>query len=455
MTPEEYRAQQIQLMQAQADALRSNELSGYERMSTQGDFDILRRKLSPEHRGAEILNNLGIVKYFRSPSSNAENQRQHDATTAAKAKFESDADAMLGQQPAPPQSAPPQPAPPQAAPSQAAPAGPQPGSVIPRALQGSGSSASLAAPGQGTAMSYFKKYEDMMNNAPDMAAMNEYAQQRGRQGSSAMLNSLLANSAGENFAPQQAAYLKQAMAARDPLEVGGGMLTNRGFVEDPYAARGRKAESALNIGKELNAAEQLNSRIVAREADEEAKRINKTLTANQYNKLMAEADTSQVALDQLDQVLATFEVEEGGVDRGLSVWTDQITANAKTFFGKQANKDEFRLMSRDAKLQQIIGLFRTEIVGPGVVTEYDAERILKSVGGNVGALQNPDIVKEQLDILRQQKMKALSTQKRQLDYFSRSYPGLYDSSGSYPGSAGAENLNPLSIDDQDTYVVSY
>ena len=419
MTPEEYRAQQIQLMQAQADALRSNELSGYERMSTQGDFDILRRKLSPEHRGAEILNNLGIVKYFRSPSSNAENQRQHDATTAAKAKFESDADAMLGQQPAPPQSA------------------------------------SLAAPGQGTAMSYFKKYEDMMNNAPDMAAMNEYAQQRGRQGSSAMLNSLLANSAGENFAPQQAAYLKQAMAARDPLEVGGGMLTNRGFVEDPYAARGRKAESALNIGKELNAAEQLNSRIVAREADEEAKRINKTLTANQYNKLMAEADTSQVALDQLDQVLATFEVEEGGVDRGLSVWTDQITANAKTFFGKQANKDEFRLMSRDAKLQQIIGLFRTEIVGPGVVTEYDAERILKSVGGNVGALQNPDIVKEQLDILRQQKMKALSTQKRQLDYFSRSYPGLYDSSGSYPGSAGAENLNPLSIDDQDTYVVSY
>ena len=259
MTPEEYRAQQIQLMQAQANALRNNELSGYERMSTQGDFDILRRKLSPEHRGAEIFNNLGIVKYFRSPSSNAEIQKQYDATTAAKAKFQSDADAMLGQQPAAiaaPPAAPPQAAPPQAAPSQAAPANPQPGSVIPRALQGSGSSASLAAPSQGAAMSYFKKYEDMMNNAPDMAAMNEYAQQRGRQGSSAMLNSLLANSAGENFAPQQAAYLKQAMAARDPLEVSGGMLTNKGFVEDPYAARKAAAEAALKIGTQLNESEQ-------------------------------------------------------------------------------------------------------------------------------------------------------------------------------------------------------
>jgi hypothetical protein len=97
--------------------------------------------------------------------------------------------------------------------------------------------------------------------------MNEYAQQRGRQGSSAMLNSLLANSAGENFAPQQAAYLKQAMAARDPLEVSGGMLTNKGFVEDPYAARGEKGKAALAIAKELNDSEQ----IAQREADADAR----------------------------------------------------------------------------------------------------------------------------------------------------------------------------------------
>jgi len=98
---------------------------------------------------------------------------------------------------------------------------------------------------------YLLKSLALGGERPDMAAMNEYAQQRGRQGSSAMLNSLLANSAGENFAPQQAAYLKQAMAARDPLEVSGGMLTNKGFVEDPYAARERERESNYKVGKEL------------------------------------------------------------------------------------------------------------------------------------------------------------------------------------------------------------
>jgi len=148
--------------------------------------------------------------------------------------------------------------------AQQAPMGQPSGQVLPLAM---GQSSSAYTPRQGKAMEYFKKYEDMMSNRPDMSAMNEYAQQRGRQGSSAMLNSLLANSAGENFAPQQAAYLKQAMAARDPLEVSGGMLTNKGFVEDPYAARGERGRAALAIAKELNDSEQ----IAQREADADAR----------------------------------------------------------------------------------------------------------------------------------------------------------------------------------------
>jgi len=98
---------------------------------------------------------------------------------------------------------------------------------------------------------YLLKSLALGSGRPDMTAMNEYAQQRGRQGSSAMLNSLLANSAGENFAPQEASYLKQAMAARGPLEVSGGMLTNKGFVEDPYASRERERKSNYEVGKEL------------------------------------------------------------------------------------------------------------------------------------------------------------------------------------------------------------
>ena len=235
-------------LEARAAALRNPDLSASDRNDQQLMYDQLKGYLAPDVSLIDQFKNSSLGRYFNTPSKNVSNEDAYNKTNAGRIAFINAADANV--KPISPA------APSQAAPSQAAPAGLQPGPAIPRALQGSGSSAALAAPSQGTAMSYFKKYEDMMNKAPDMAAMNEYAQQRGRQGSSAMLNSLLANSAGENFAPQQAAYLKQAMAARDPLEVSGGMLTNKGFVEDPYAARKAAAEAALKIGTQLNESEQ-------------------------------------------------------------------------------------------------------------------------------------------------------------------------------------------------------
>ena len=230
-------------LEARAAALRNPDLSASDRNDQQFMYDQLKGYLAPDVSLIDQFKNSSLGRYFNTPSKNVSNEDAYNKTNAGRIAFINAADANV--KPISP-----------AAPSQAAPAGLQPGSVIPRALQGSGPSASLAAPSQGTAMSYLKKYEDMMNKAPNMAAMNEYAQQRGRQGSSAMLNSLLANSAGENFAPQQAAYLKQAMAARDPLEVSGGILTNKGFVEDPYAARKAAAEVALKIGTQLNESEQ-------------------------------------------------------------------------------------------------------------------------------------------------------------------------------------------------------
>lgn len=259
MTPEEERElrdKKLIDLQARADALRkpNSKLSNFERTVAENQFLTSASSSQPRRGNAESFNNLGIVQYFRTPEENAINQRQYDNTSQAIAKYKNilrppvdSTEIAL---------AAPSPALPPAAPSSAAPAGPQLGSVIPRALQQSGSSAALAAPGQGKAMSYFKKYEDMMNKGPDMAAMNEYARQRSQGGDLDMLNSLAAAYAGERYAPNQASHLKRAMAARDPLEVSGGMLTNKGFVEDPYAARKEAAEVALKIGTQLNESEQ-------------------------------------------------------------------------------------------------------------------------------------------------------------------------------------------------------
>ena len=98
---------------------------------------------------------------------------------------------------------------------------------------------------------YLLKSLALGSERPDMTAMNEYARQRSQGGDLDMLNSLAAAYAGERYAPNQASHLKRAMAARDPLEVSGGMLTNKGFVEDPYAARERERKSTYEVGKEF------------------------------------------------------------------------------------------------------------------------------------------------------------------------------------------------------------
>ena len=255
MTPEEERElrdKELVALQARADALRktNSKLSSFGRNVAENQFLASASNSQPRRGNAESFNNLGIVQYFRTPEENARNQEQYDNTSQAIAKYKNilrptvdSTEIALA-------------APSSVAPSSVAPAGLQPGPVIPRALQGSGPSASLAAPSQGTAMSYFKKYEDMMNKSPDMTAMNEYARQRSQGGDLDMLNSLAAAYAGERYAPNQASHLKRAMAARGPLEVSGGMLTNKGFVEDPYAARKAAAETALNIAKQINESEQ-------------------------------------------------------------------------------------------------------------------------------------------------------------------------------------------------------
>ena len=280
----------------------------------------------------------------------------------------------------------------------------------------------------------------------DMQSFEQLAQDRNRAGDLSTLTSLYAGEAGPRYDDYKKSYLTKAREEQGQQQLGDyGIASGGAFYETPGIQQGREEKADFDAANLLFDAE---------EAD--AKRLNKTLTANQYNKLMEEADTSQVALDKLDGLLATFEVEDGGVDRGFTVWTDQVTADAQTFFGEQADRDQFRLKSREAQLQQIIGLFRTDIVGPGVVTEYDAERILKSVGGDVGILQNPDIVRQQIDILRQQKIKALNRQKRQLDYFSRSYPGLYNSSVIDPGVQGSSSPSSISAGaGQNIYEVPY
>ena len=112
------------------------------------------------------------------------------------------------------------------------------------------------------------------NSDPDLTQMQEFAKQRGEQGEIAMLNALAAQYAGDGFAPVQEQLLKKAAAARDPMKLGGVMLTSDGkFIKDPFADRDKRAEFLLQQAKAYETlaqtAQSAQERLAAQQAQNE------------------------------------------------------------------------------------------------------------------------------------------------------------------------------------------
>jgi hypothetical protein len=70
-----------------------------------------------------------------------------------------------------------------------------------------------------------------------------------------------------------------------------------------------------------------------------------------------------------------------------------FTTSMKTLMGDPLAADEIKLQIAKGNLQGLVGRLRTTVAGPGATTEGDVQRIVSYLGGNVNALQNPEVVK--------------------------------------------------------------
>lgn len=95
----------------------------------------------------------------------------------------------------------------------------------------------------------------------------------------------------------------------------------------------------------------------------------------------------------------------GEAGQGYQRLAQSISSNIKTFFdtGKLTREE---LAQRDAQgqLQGLLGAMRLETVGGGVMTEQDALRVISNLGGDVDALQNPEVVGRALKRLFEAKL---------------------------------------------------
>jgi hypothetical protein len=112
------------------------------------------------------------------------------------------------------------------------------------------------------------------------------------------------------------------------------------------------------------------------------------LSGNQMVKLAGDVRQSENSLRKLQKYLGT----QGGTNQGFQRLGDTFLTRLKTFFGGDLDADELNLAIANGQMQAILGGLRVATVGPGVMTEQDAERVVAAIGGRPDALQNPAVM---------------------------------------------------------------
>lgn len=127
--------------------------------------------------------------------------------------------------------------------------------------------------------------------------------------------------------------------------------------------------------------------------------INKNIvSANDFKKFKTDLTDSERSLRQFERYANSV----GGMDQGVSSLADRFTAGMKTLLGTgKLSPDELARAAASGQLQGLLGGNRVSVVGGGVLTEQDAARIIQRLGGDVGALQNREVVMKALGELYQ------------------------------------------------------
>jgi hypothetical protein len=241
-----------------------------------------------------------------------------------------------------------------------------------------------------------KRQAEVEDMQPDMAALEQMMRQRAEGGSSAMLNALAAQYAGESFQPVQAQFLKRAMSAQEPMKLTGGMVGTDGkFVADPFFNQERKA---ARYGKEAEAAESAARALTEAEARRE---FQKTQAATQEElRRMGLGIQQQQA--NVSQALANFRMSQPNPEDSK---TFTRATNLRNEFSKRADKiqegtrhaetvitllNDPSIVQDPTKQVSLVFAFGKMLDPESVVRESEYALISQARGVFEGLLQRPD-----------------------------------------------------------------
>lgn len=99
----------------------------------------------------------------------------------------------------------------------------------------------------------------------------------------------------------------------------------------------------------------------------------------------------------------------GESPHGLELLANKWIGKAKTIFGGTPSAESLSVMEQEGRLQGLLGRFREEVVGGGVMTEQDALRVISALGGEPNATRHPEIVRRLMKEILQSKIDLYNT----------------------------------------------
>lgn len=155
------------------------------------------------------------------------------------------------------------------------------------------------------------------------------------------------------------------------------------------------------------------------------------LSPESFQKLSTEMVNKQNQIESINDFLKSTEgLSRGGLERKFN----SFSSKAKNLLGAPLNEQEQALGQSRAMQQRLLGAIKNEVLGPGVLTDQDAERLFAAMGGDVENLfTNIDRVRETLQQIMNEKY---NLYKQDLDFYN------YNASEKY---TFAKTLKPVTL----------
>lgn len=127
------------------------------------------------------------------------------------------------------------------------------------------------------------------------------------------------------------------------------------------------------------------------------------------------------ALQAFDRTISTVQDMKFGVEG----FAQSMAAAARTFAGMGLTPEMIAKRVAAGDIEGLVGQSREQVVGPGVMTEQDAMRVIAFLGGDINSiLSNPDVAYERLTIARGNMLKEYDQRSSNYSAHLSAYPNL-------------------------------